>query len=202
MDSTILSFLTLSNSIVFSLYRCFSTDEVEIDYKPTTLDKQLSKKILWYLSHFTYSNTLLLTIYFGLRLFDYKYDQLFLSISPIALSVNINYFLILYPKERQTKNIKLYQLSYHNIVQHYFTTFIILNELKYVEYDHYYYILNYNYVILYGIAITYFNYYYRNIWTYGIADLYTYKGWKLFFQFKFVSLFSSLSLYYLKKYLY
>ena len=38
--------------------------ENEIDYFPTTYDKYKYKKILWYFSHFTYSNTIFLLSYF------------------------------------------------------------------------------------------------------------------------------------------
>jgi hypothetical protein len=190
---------TMLMSVYLSLYRAFDCEEREIDYKPRTLDKPYYRKLLWYFSHFTFSNSFLLTCYFILKFFNYNYnynyDNLFITIAPISLSVNLNYFLILYPK----RNIRLYELSYYSYVQHLMTTFIILNELSYIEYASAYQIFNYNYFILYGVLITYLNYYMRGIWTYGIANLYTQRGWMLFAQFNIVSLFSSISLYGVKQ---
>ncbi len=189
------SIMFISTSL--SIYKTFSTDIHDIDYFPTTLDKNKYKKILWYFSHFTFSNSVSLLLYFTLKMFEFNTNELFIAIAPISLSVNLNYFLILYPK----KNILLYDLPYYSFVQHFMTSFIIINELEYIEYDSFYDILNYNYFILYGILITYFNYYIRGVWTYGIVNLYSYKGWKLFLQFNFVSFISSLSLYSIKYYL-
>lgn len=186
---------TMLMSLYLSLYRTFDCKEPEIDYKPLTLDKSHYRKLLWYFSHFTFSNSFLLTSYFILKFFNLNYDNLFITMAPISLSVNLNYFLILYPK----RNIRLYELSYYSYVQHLMTTFIILNELPYIEYSTVYQIFNYNYFILYSIFITYLNYYMRGVWTYGIANLYTQKGWYLFIQFNIVSLFSSISLYAVKQ---
>ena len=186
-----LPFSIMFMSTSLSIYKAFDTHTNEIDYFPTTLDKNKYRKILWYFSHFTFSNSVFLLSYFSLKMLEFNTNQLFITIAPISLSVNLNYFLILYPK----KNILLYELPYYSFVQHFMTTFIIMNELKYIEYNSYYDILNYNYFILYGVLITYFNYYIRGVWTYGLANLYSYKGWKLFLQFNSVSFISSITLY-------
>ena len=178
-------------STFLSLYKTFDMVEDEVDYFPTTYDKYKYKKILWYFSHFTYSNSIFLLSYFTLKTFNINLNNFYVTIAPITLSVNLNYFLILYPK----KNIKIYELPYYSLVQHFMTTFIVFNELKYIEYNSFYDIFSYNYFILYGISITFFNYYIRGVWTYGIANMYTKKGWKLFLQFNAVSLLSSISLY-------
>jgi hypothetical protein len=178
-------------STFLSLYRGFDQSNDEIDYFPTTSDKTKTRKILWYLSHFTYSNSIFLVTYFFLKIFYSNLNIYFICIAPISLSVNLNYFLILYPKRK----IKLYELSYSSFTNHFMTTFIVLNEIKYINYYSFYDIFYYNYFILYGILITFLNYYIRNVWTYGILDLYSIKGWKLFLQFNIVSFISSLSLY-------
>ena len=178
-------------STFLSLYKTFDMIENEIDYFPTTYDKYKYKKILWYFSHFTYSNTIFLLSYFTLKTFDINVNDFYITIAPVTLSINLNYFLILYPK----KNIKIYELPYSSLVQHFMTTFIVFNELKYIEYNSFYDIFSYNYFILYGILITFFNYYIRGVWTYGIANMYTKKGWKLFLQFNVSSLISSITLY-------
>ena len=49
------SIMFISTSL--SIYKAFVTHTNEIDYFPTTLDKNKYRKILWYFSHFTYSNT-------------------------------------------------------------------------------------------------------------------------------------------------
>ena len=191
-----LPFSTMFVSTFLSLYRTLDTKEDEIDYFPTSLDKYFHRKILWYFSHFTYSNSIMLLLYFSLKVFTnnyYNYDNLFAIIAPVSLSINLNYFIILYPK----KNILIYDLPYYSFVQHFMTTFIILNELQFVEYS-FYDIFLYNYFILYGIGITFLNYYKRGIWTYGFANLYSYEGWNLFFQFNIVSFISSISLYSIK----
>ena len=74
------------------------------------------------------------------------------------------------------------------------TTFIVFNELKYIEYNSFYDIFGYNYFILYGIFMTFFNYYVRGVWTYGIANMYTKKDGN-YLQFNASSLFSSITLY-------
>jgi hypothetical protein len=181
-------------STTLSIYKTIDTIEDEIDYHPTTLDKYKYRKILWYFSHFTFSNSIFLLTYFTLKSIDYNINTLFVVIAPISMSININYFLILYPQ----RNIKLYELPYYSFVQHFMTTIIILNELKYIEYKYFYDIFKYNYFILYGISITFVNYYIRDIWTYGIINLYSHKGWKLILQFNVVSLISSVSLYLIK----
>lgn len=188
-----LPFSTMLVSTFLSLYKTFDTKENEIDYFPTTVDKYIHRKILWYFSHFTYSNSIILLSYFTLKVFNYDCNELFVIIAPISLSVNLNYFIVLYPK----KNIKLYELPYYSLVQHFMTTFIILNELQFIEYSSND-ILKYNYFIFYGVSMTILNYYSRGVWTYGLANLYSLKGWKLFLQFNIVSLFSSISLYLLK----
>lgn len=189
-----LPFSIMFVSTLLSIYRTLDITTDEIDYFPTTYDKKNYKKILWYFSHFTFSNSFFLLSYFSLKILDFDSNNLFITIAPISISVNLNYFLILYPK----KNIQLYELPYYSFVQHFMTTFIILNELKYIEYNTFYDVLNYNYFIIYGLSITYFNYYVRGVWTYGLANLYTKKGWKLFLQFNIVSFIASLSLYSIK----
>ena len=186
------SIILISN--VLSLYKTFDLSNNEIDYFPTTLDINIYRKILWYFSQFTFSNSIFLLLYFMFKILQFNTDKLFIIISPISISINLNYFLILYPK----KYIRLYELPFYSFVQHFMTTFIILDELQYIEYNNLYEIFYYNYFILYGILITYFNYYVRGFWTYGIANLYTYKGWKLFLQFNIISFISSLFLYSIK----
>jgi hypothetical protein len=191
MEFYYLSFSILFSSISLSLYRCFYMKENEIDFNPTTQDKNKYKKILWYFSQFTYSSNFIFFIYYMLKIVNYNCNSLFVLISPILLSVNINYFLILYPK----KNIKLYELEYQSLIHHLINTFIILYEIKNIIYYSYLSILLFNYYIAYGILITFINFYYRNIWTYDIANLYTLSGWKLFLQFYIVSFIMSLLLY-------
>lgn len=178
-------------AVFLSIYKTFDTKKEEIDYYPTTLDKNIYRKILWYFSQITYSSNFFLLIYFILKIFKFNTNILFIIIAPVCLSVNLNYFLILYPK----KNIKLYQIPFHSLVLHFMTTFIIINELKYITYNSFYDVLQYNYFVLYGIIITILNYNVRGIWSYGISNLFTKKGWKFFFQFNIISFISSLFLY-------
>jgi hypothetical protein len=190
-DNDFLSFSILSTSLVLSLYRCLDTQKNDNDFFPTTSDKSIFNKLLWYTSHLTFSSNFILTYYYFLRLFKIQNDYLFIVISPISLSVNLNYFLILYPK----KNLKLYEISYYSFIQHFMDTFIILNTVKYIEYKSIYEIFYYNYYILFAVSVTLYNYYKRNIWTYNIANLFSYKGWFLFLQFSTCSLVSSFGLY-------
>ena len=194
LEDLLFPFSMMFTSTLLSLYRTFDISKNEIDFFPLTYDKKIYKKTLWYLSHFTFSNSCFLTAYFFFRILNYNFNIFFISIGPICLSINLNYFLILYPK----KGIKLYELSYISFVQHFMTTFIVFNELKYIEYNSFYDIFYYNYFILYGVLMTFSNYYIRNIWTYGIANLYSIKGWKLFLQFNIISFISSISLYSVK----
>lgn len=178
-------------AIFLSIYKTFDTKEEEIDFYPTTLDKNIYRKILWYFSQITYSSNFFLLIYFILKIFKFDTNILFIIIAPICLSVNLNYFLVLYPK----KSIKLYEIPFHSLVLHFMTTFIIINELKYITYNSFSDVLQYNYFVIYGILITILNYNVRGIWSYGISNLFTKKGWKFFFQFNIISFISSLFLY-------
>mgnify|MGYP001023910423 CR=1 FL=1 len=178
-------------AVFLSIYKTFDTKEEEIDFYPTTLDKNIYRKILWYFSQITYSSNFFLLIYFILKIFKFDTNILFKIIAPICLSVNLNYFLVLYPK----KNIKLYEIPFHSLVLHFMTTFIIINELKYITYNSFNDVLQYNYFVLYGIIITILNYNVRGIWSYGVSNLFTKKGWKFFFQFNIISFISSLFLY-------
>lgn len=178
-------------AMFLSIYKTFDTKEEEIDFYPTTLDKNIYRKILWYFSQITYSSNFFLLIYFILKIFKFDTNILFIIIAPICLSVNLNYFLVLYPK----KNIKLYEIPFHSLVLHFMTTFIIINELKYITYNSFSDVLQYNYFVIYGILITILNYNVRGIWSYGISNLFTKKGWKFFFQFNIISFILSLFLY-------
>ena len=51
-------------------------------------------KILWYFSHFTYSNNIFLLSYFTLKTFDINVNNFYITIAPVTLSINLNYFLI------------------------------------------------------------------------------------------------------------
>ena len=97
------SFLPLSImfiSTVLSLYKTFDLKKNDIDFFRQTIDKYTYKKIIWYFSHFTFSNSIFLLTYYGFKLFDYNMNNLFISIAPISISVNLNYFLVLYPKKK------------------------------------------------------------------------------------------------------
>ena len=190
-ELNVMSFSILFLSSFLSLYKCFYLDKNEKDFYPLTIDKNILNKSVWYLSHFTHTSNLILLFYFFMKLFNYNYDYIFISISPICFSVNFNYFLILYPKY----NIRLYNLSFSSIISHFYTSVIILNEIKYIEYFNPSDIILYNYFIIIGIFITFLNYKIRNIWTYNLVNLYTMKGWILFFQFKLSSLFFRIFLY-------
>lgn len=181
-------------SLFLSIYKTFDTKEENIDFFPTTLDKNIYRKIVWFFSQITYLSNFLLLIYFILKLLNFNTNMLFITIAPICLSVNLNYFLVLYPK----KNIKLYEIQFHSLVLHFVTTFIIINELKYITYNSFYNVLEYNYFIIFGILITILNYNIRGIWSYGICNLFTKKGWKFFFLFNIISFISSLFLYFYK----
>ena len=179
-DYYLLSVIILSMSKIMSIYYCFYNKDNKEDYFPLTLDKNIKNKILWYISQITYTSNILLFMYYILRYFTmYNYDTLFKIVSPVCLAVNTNYFLILYPE----KEIYLYELSYHSMVSHLMTTFLIIIENKYIKWNTYYEIFYYNYLILILILITIINYKYRNIWTYNKLNLLSKTGYKLLFKF-------------------
>jgi hypothetical protein len=160
-----ISFIFMFVSVFIGLYELFYSKIKEIDFNPNTLDKSVERKLIYYLSHLTNSSSLILTFYLFLRLIDIRYDELFVLISPISLSVNLNYFLILHP----SRGITLYDMSYKSIVNHFMTTFIIINELYYIDYFYSYYFMIY---MVYEFFMNIFNYYYRHVWTYGICNIY------------------------------
>jgi hypothetical protein len=187
-------FIFMFVSKFLGLYEALYIKKNEIDFLPTTLDNSLSKKLIYYLSHLTNSSSLILTYYLFLRLIDIEYDELFILISPISLSVNFNYFIILHPY----RNLKLYELSYKSIINHLMTTFIIIDELFYVDFYYSYYFL---YYMIFALFMNIFNYYYRGVWAYGICNLYKLKGWFLFIFFTLTSFIFNYILHYSNYYI-
>jgi hypothetical protein len=189
-----LPFVFMFVSTFFGLYEAFYSKIKDVDFFPNTLDKSAGKKLIYYLSHLTNSSSFILTFYLFIRLIDIQYDELFILISPISLSVNLNYFLILHP----SRDITLYEMSYKSIVNHFMTTFIVFYEINNIEYDYSYLFMIY---MLYAFIMNIFNYYYRSVWTYGICNLYELKGWILFVLFTTTSFIFNLILYYYNYYI-
>lgn len=190
-DFYLLSLLILSTSKFLTFYYALGFKEDKEDFFPLTYDKKLSNKIMWYVSQLTYTSNMILFFYYFMRYFTgNNYDTYFKIISPISLSVNTNYFLILYPE----KNIQLFELPYHSMVSHFMTTFLIIIENKHIQWNNYSETFYYNYLILLFIFITGVNYKYRRIWTYNKLNLFTLKSYKLLLQFMICSQFFSSAL--------
>lgn len=197
MSCEYLSFIYLLIAKLLCFYHLIDSNEIAPDYFPNSLDKRIDRKLVYYISHLTNTSSLILTMYFMLKLLYYQYDDLFILISPISLSVNFNYFMILYPH----KNQKLYELNYYSIITHLMTTFIIQCELYNINYKNIYQCFYFFIYMIIAMFINLFNYYYRGIWTYGICDMYRFRGWLLFIIFSTTSTFFSLGLYYYNNYL-
>ena len=56
-------------------------------------------KILWYFSHFTYSNSIFLLSYFTLKTFDINVNIYYITIAPVNFKYKFKLFFNLYPKK-------------------------------------------------------------------------------------------------------
>ena len=131
-----LSIILILVSFIFSIYDTFIYPRKNKydDYFPEHQDKSLFKKIIWYLSQFTYQKQLIFLFYFYFKFKNYKNLERFLKIiAPPMMIINLFYFKYLFPnytKQCSEKNYKLYELSFYDIFPHLLDSIIIILELS------------------------------------------------------------------------
>lgn len=184
-----LSFILILISFIFSIYDVFiyPRDLNYDDYYPETKDKSLLKKIIWYLSQFTYQKQILFLIYFYLKINNYNNINKFLKIiAPPMIIINIFYFKYLFPHYKNSctlNNYKLYELKFMDLFPHFLDTILIIIELwslKKYTFNDIYLPIYFEFLMLISVIV---NYKLRNIWTYNIVDLRNKKNQKMIIEF-------------------
>jgi hypothetical protein len=138
------------------------------------------KRLIWFFSQATYQTQFLLLVYFSLRLLtNNEYNDLFMIIAPACLSVNVNWYFMVY--SRQSSNIiDLHEQRYTTVISHIIDTVFIIAEFTTINNLQIKHVFYYLFYVIFGIIYTYFNYYIRNVWTYMYANLLTLNGWLIF----------------------
>ena len=187
----ITSLLLLSFSIWLSLWQTLDSKNnskyVANDFSPTTGIKPLHNKILWYISQITYQTQFMLWLYFMLQIFSLEPNgseialNIFHIFAPICITVNVQYFLLLFPKMKNKNGIpmKLYDLSFSSIIPHLLDTFLILMELYNINSYDWNDTLQHLVFLPPTIVIVLFNYIIRGVWSYDLIKLNELRGWKL-----------------------
>jgi len=161
------------------------------DFYPNTKDKKNYRKIIWYFSQLTYQTQIILTIYFLLKFkkINFSFNHLlFKIIAPACLCVNIQYFLILFPKRKKNDGTQfdIHDMEYNSIVPHLLDSIIIFIELLHLENFHLKHIFLYLYYLIFAISFTLFNKFIRNQWTYNLLILNKMSGWELLIKSTFL----------------
>ena len=116
----------LSTSILMSILKYFDRDmkdkDTADDYYPQTQDKPLLRKCVWYLSQVTFQSQILLTAYFIFDSMNINSTKLLMTVAPACLAVNIQYFLLIFPRE----NTKIFKLEYATLLSHGLNTIFII----------------------------------------------------------------------------
>ena len=129
--------VSLFITIVLSLQDVFYSNKNFSDYYPNKgyyygtpiHDNHIIDKLAYYFSQFTHHTLFLLFFYFFSCLLNYKSENFFKIIAPIAMTISVLYFYFLYPKQDRT----LYQLTYSSFYSHFMIIFLIFGELFYID---------------------------------------------------------------------
>ena len=130
--ATIFLFIT----IVLSLVSTFHIKNNGADFFPNKQeikgivfhDNTIIDKLCWYFSQFTHHTIFLLFTYFFMALLNVKSEKFFKMIAPLALTVSVLYFYLLYPKQK----LKIHQLSFCNFFSHFMIIFLVFGVLMYI----------------------------------------------------------------------
>lgn len=200
-----LSIILILVSFIFSIYDTFIYPRKNKydDYFPEHQDKSLFKKIIWYLSQFTYQKQLIFLFYFYLKFKNYKNLERFLKIiAPPMMIINLFYFKYLFPnytKQCSEKNYKLYELSFYDIFPHLLDSIIIILELSSLssyKFNDIHLPIYFQLMMLISVII---NYKIRKVWSYNIVDLKQKSTYKMLIEFLIYNYIVAYVIYKIKK---
>ena len=177
--SSIFLFIT----IILSLMNAVYSNENYSDFFPNSgyynnipiHDNTIVDRLCWYFSQITHHTIILLFFYFFLAFINHKSEKFFKMIAPIALTISVLYFFLLYPKQ----NLKLHQLSFYNFFSHFMIIFLVFGEFMYIK-DYTFKETTHCFIfILTCLCAILINYFLRGVWSYNMVKLDRYSGWKL-----------------------
>ena len=194
--------VSLFVTIVLSLQDVFYSNINYSDFYPNKdyyygkpiHDNTFTDKLTYYFSQFTHHSLFLLFFYFFSCLLNYKCEQFFKIVAPIAMTVSVLYFYFIFPKQ----DTNIYQLSYSSFYSHFMIIFLIFGEIFYIDG---FTLRETSYCLIFlvtGVLFTYINYMVRGVWTYNMVRLNDVKGWALINQTILVMYLFSLMFYFIK----
>jgi hypothetical protein len=163
-------------------------------YNKEIHDNTIIDKTCWYFSQITHHTIILLFFYFFLAFINKKSENYFKMVAPLALTISILYFILLFPRQK----LSLHQLPFYNFFSHFMIIFLVFGETIYVK--------NYSFeetthcfiFILTCLCSIFINYSLRGVWSYNLVKLDRYSGWKLISKTVLLMYFLSFCLFVLK----
>lgn len=177
--SSVFLFVTILLSITSALY---STENYSdffpnkgLYYGKPIHDSTIVDRICWYFSQITHHTLLLLFGYFFMALINRKSEAYFKMVAPLALTISVLYFYLLYPKQ----NLEIHQLPFYNFSAHFMIIFLIFGEFIYIK-DYKFSETTHCFIfILTALCAIFINYTLRGVWSYNLVKLDRYSGWEL-----------------------
>ena len=162
--------------------------------KKTIHDSTIVDKLCWYFSQITHHTLILLFFYFFLALINNKSEQYFKMVAPLAMTISVLYFYLLYPRQKQ----EIHQLSFSNFFSHFMIIFLVFGEFMYIK-DYTFKETTHCFLfILTCLCAISINYTLRGVWSYNLVKLDSYSGWKLVSITVLVMYFFSFMFYFIK----
>lgn len=177
--SSVFLFIT----IILSLMTAINSNENYSDFFPNAgkyyemsiHDNTIVDKLCWYFSQITHHTIILLFFYFFLAFINHKSEKFFKMVAPLALTISVLYFVLLYPRQ----NLQLHQLSFCNFFSHFMIIFLVFGEFMYIK-DYTFKETTHCFIfILTCLCAILINYLLRGVWSYNLVKLDRYSGWKL-----------------------
>ena len=122
-------------TIILSLMSAIYSNENYSDFFPNPgkyydmpiHDNTIVDRLCWYFSQITHHTIILLFFYFFLAFINHKSEKFFKMVAPLALTISVLYFVLLYPRQK----LQLHQLSFSNFFSHFMIIFLVFGEIHY-----------------------------------------------------------------------
>ena len=165
-------------TIILSLMSAIYSNENYSDFFPNPgkyydmpiHDNTIVDRLCWYFSQITHHTIILLFFYFFLAFINHKSEKFFKMVAPLALTISVLYFVLLYPRQK----------------------FMYIKDYTFKETTH-----CFIFILTCLCAIT-INYLLRGVWSYNMVKLDRYNGWKLVSMTVMVMYFFSFLFYFFK----
>ena len=170
-------------TIILSFMSALHTNENYADFFPNAgeyygtpiHDNTIIDKLCWYFSQITHHTIILLFFYFFLAFINVKSEKFFKMIAPLALTISVLYFYLLFPRQK----LELHQLPFYNFFSHFMIIFLVFGEFMYIK-DYTFKETTHCFIfILTCLCAIYINYALRGVWSYNLVKLDRYSGWNL-----------------------